>query len=134
MSTLRSVIVWVVVLILLALFSWGLVLYMQWPLWGTVAVFLGVLGTYFLIRFLVRLVQVYRSRSRMTQLTAADKGKAGKPLAPRALLTRKWSSAIATLRKSSLKRFGNRWHGGVVTSQRESARGHFADVTLLGFL
>lgn len=107
MSTLRTFIVWVVVLILLALFSWGLTLYMQWPLWGMAAVFLGVLGTYFLTRFVIRLVQVYRSRSRMTQLTAANKGNVGKPLAPRALLTRKWSAAIATLRNSSLKRIGN---------------------------
>ena len=81
MSTLRTFIVWVVVLILLALFSWGLTLYMQWPLWGMAAVFLGVLGTYFLTRFVIRLVQVYRSRSRMTQLTAANKSNVGKPLA-----------------------------------------------------
>ncbi len=107
MSALRTFIVWIVVLILLGLFSWGLTLYMQWPLWGMAAVFLGVLGTYLFTRFVIRLVQVYRSRSRMAQLTGANKSSVGKPLAPRALLTRKWSEAIATLRKSSLKRFGN---------------------------
>ena len=107
MSTLRSFIVWIVVLTLLGLFSWGLTLYMQWPLWGMAAVFLGILGTYFFTKFVIRLVQVYRSRSRMTQLTAANNAIVGKPPAPRALLTRKWSAAIATLRNSSLKRLGN---------------------------
>ena len=107
MSIFRKVLGWVVILVVLALFSWGLTLYMQWPLWGVAAVFFGVLGTYFLIRFCIRLVQVYRSRSRMAQLTAINNGKVVKPLAPRVLLTRKWSAAVATLRNSSLKRLGN---------------------------
>lgn len=107
MSILRSFMVWIVVLILLALLSWSLTLYMQWPLWGTAAVFLGVLGAYFLTKFVIRLVQVYRSRSRMAQLTAANKSNSGKLLTPRVLLARKWSAAVATLRNSSLKRLGN---------------------------
>ncbi len=107
MSKLRSFIAWTVVLILLALFSWGLTLYMQWPSWGMAAVFLGIFGTYFFTRFVIRLAQVYRSRSRMAQLTAANISNVGKPLMPRAVVTHKWSAAVATLRNSRLKRFGN---------------------------
>ena len=107
MKLLRTILVWIFVLIFLAFVSWGLTLFMQWPLWAAVAVFLGCLGMYALIRFAVRVFQVYRSRSRMTQLSAADQKKAVKQASPRALLTRKWTNAVATLRSSSLKRFGN---------------------------
>ena len=107
MKLLRTILIWAFVLVFLALFSWGLTLFMQWPLWAAVAIFLGCLGLYMLVRFTIRLVQVYRSRSRMTQLSAADQNKAAKLASPRVLLTRKWANAVATLRNSSLKRFGN---------------------------
>lgn len=107
MKLLRTILIWTFVLVFLALASWGLALFMQWPLWAAPAVFLGCLGLYALTRFTIRLVQVYRSRSRMTQLSAADQSKAAKQLSPRVLLTRKWTNAVATLRSSSLKRFGN---------------------------
>lgn len=107
MKLLRTILIWTFVLIFLVLASWGLTLFMQWPLWAALAVFLGCLGLYALTRFIIRLVQVMRSRSRMTQLSAADQGKAAKQASPRVLLTRKWTNAVATLRSSSLKRFGN---------------------------
>ena len=107
MKLLRTIFIWTIVLIILALASWGLALFMQWPLWGAAAVFLGSVGVYALVRFTTRLGQVYRSRSRMTQLSAADQSKAAKQLSPRILLKRKWTNAVATLRSSSLKRFGN---------------------------
>jgi type VI secretion system protein ImpL len=107
MGKLGTFLIWVIALVLLALVSWGVTLYMQWPLWAMLAVFLGVLGFYVLTRFIIRLVQVYRSRSRMAQLTAAGQGQVAKQMSPRAVLLRKWAGAVATLRNSSLKRFGN---------------------------
>jgi type VI secretion system protein ImpL len=107
MKALRTFLLWLLVLTVLALLSWGLALYMDWPLWAAVAVFFGVLGLYLLVRFIIRLVQVYRSRSRMTQLSAASQDKVAKQASPRAVLIRKWKTAAATLRASSLKRFGN---------------------------
>lgn len=107
MKALRTLLVWLLVLTVLALLSWGLALYMEWPLWAAVAVFLGVLGLYLLVRFIIRLVQVYRSRSRMAQLSPAGQDKAARQASPRAVLIRKWKTAAATLRASSLKRFGN---------------------------
>lgn len=101
---------WVVVLLLLALVSWGFALFMQWPTWTALAVFLGVLGCYFLVKFTIRLVQVFRSRSRMAKLSTASQGNVARQMSPRAMLLRKWSAAVATLRNSSLKRFGNPLH------------------------
>ncbi|MBI2727066.1 MAG: hypothetical protein HYX42_12540 [Polaromonas sp.] len=107
MGKLGTFLIWVFALVILALVSWGLTLYMQWPLWAMLAVFLGVLGLYALVKFTIRLVQVYRSRTRMAQLTAAGQGQVVRQASPRAVLLRKWNSAVATLRNSSLKRFGN---------------------------
>ena len=107
MKALRTIVLWLLALAVLALLSWGLALYMEWPLWAAVAVFFGVLGLYLLVRFIIRLVQVYRSRSRMAQLSSAGQDKVAKQASPRAVLIRKWKTAAATLRASSLKRFGN---------------------------
>ena len=107
MSTLRSVMVWLVALVLLGVVSWGVTLYMQWPQWTIAAFFLGVLGLYFLIKFAIRLVQVYRSRTRMAKLSGTEKKRSASALTPRAALIRKWTSATNIIRKSSLKRFGN---------------------------
>lgn len=107
MKALRTFLLWLLVLTVLALLSWGLALYMDWPLWAAVAVFFGVLGFYLLARFIIRLVLVYRSRSLMAQVSPANQDKAAKQSSPRAVLIRKWKTAAATLRASSLKRFGN---------------------------
>ena len=66
----------------------------------------GTLGLYFLLKFLRRVVLVMRSRSKMTRESRAEHRKALQ-VAPETLLTRKWKAAVATLRNSSLKRFGN---------------------------
>lgn len=107
MKALRTFLLWLIVLLVLALVCWGLVLYFDWPLWVAVALFLGAIGLYVLVRFGIRLVQVYRSRSRMARVSGADRGKAAQQASPRATLIRKWKGAVSTLRTSSLKRFGN---------------------------
>lgn len=98
---------WLAVLVVLALASWGLALYRGWPLWSALAVFLGVLAAWFLGRFLRRLWIVMRSRSKMTGQSEAHRAAMAKIASPEALLTRKWKDAVATLRTSSLKRLGN---------------------------
>ncbi|MES2509497.1 MAG: type VI secretion protein IcmF/TssM N-terminal domain-containing protein [Pseudomonadota bacterium] len=107
MGKIGTFLLWVLALLLLALVSWGVTLFMQWPLWALLAVFFGVLGLYLLVRFAIRLVQVYRSRTRMAQLTAAGQGPVIRQMSPRAVLLRKWTAAVTTLRNSSLRRFGN---------------------------
>ncbi len=110
MSKLRSFIVWLLILLVLGVVSWGLTLYMQWPQWTVAALFLGALGLYFLVKFMVRMVQVYRSRTRMAQLSGTVQTRAAGTLTPRAALIRKWTNATNIIRRSSLKRFGNPLH------------------------
>ena len=107
MSVLRSFIAWLLILLVLGVLSWGLTLYMEWPQWTIAALFLGVLGLYFLVKFAIRLVQVYRSRTRMVMQSGAVQKRAARALTPRAALIRKWTTATNLIRKSSLKRFGN---------------------------
>lgn len=107
MSTFRSFMVWLFVLVVLGVVSWGITLYMEWAIWTIAALFLGTLGLYFLVKFTIRLIQVYRSRTRMAKLSGTVQKRAAGSLTPRAALIRKWTTATNIIRKSSLKRFGN---------------------------
>ncbi|MGE4368628.1 MAG: type VI secretion protein IcmF/TssM N-terminal domain-containing protein [Burkholderiaceae bacterium] len=97
---------WCIVLVALALFSWGLTLYLAWPYWGGLAIFFGVIAVYFGIKLLRRLWVVSRSRVKLAASEAAGRTAVESPNGI-AELTRKWKEAIATLRSSSLRRFGN---------------------------
>lgn len=106
MKFLRSVIVWVVVLLLLAVCAWAIVLYLGWPAWSMVAIVCGALGLYLLYRFLRRLFVAARSRSAIAQpgKTARLRTEA---MSPQAVLRRRWKTAVDTLRRSGLRRSGN---------------------------
>lgn len=93
-------------LITLALFSWVVTLYLIWPAWGALAIFFGVIGAYFGVKLARRLWLVSRSRVKLAASEAAGRAQAEKSSA-QSDLTRKWKEAIATLRRSSLRRFGN---------------------------
>lgn len=107
MKLLGTLLLWVIALCALALSSWGVTLYMEWPVWIAVAMFFGFIALYFLTRFVIRMVRVLRSRSRLAQQSAETRSAISKQLTPEALLVRKWKAAVATLRNSSLKRLGN---------------------------
>lgn len=107
MKNFKVFLVWLVLLLVLALVSWGTVLYLAWPLWTAAALFLAALGAYFLAKALRRIFIVMRSRSKMTHPSEASRASMAKIASPEALLTRKWKEAVATLRNSSLKRMGN---------------------------
>ncbi len=94
-------------LIALALFSWVLMLYLSWPAWGGLAIFFGVIGAYFGIKLAKRLWLVSRSRVKLAASEAAGRLVQDKSNSAQSDLTRKWKEAIATLRHSSLRRFGN---------------------------
>ena len=110
MKLLRTFMLWLLALLLLAVLSWGMALFLEWPVWAAVATFLGCLGLYVLLRFVVRQIQVFRSRSRMAQLSAASQTKAAAAASPRALLSRNWKTAVGALRASNLRRLGNPLH------------------------
>ena len=110
MKLLRTFMLWLLALILLAVLSWGLALFLAWPAWAGVATFVGCLGLYVLVRFVSRQVQVFRSRSRMAQLSATSQTKAAAAASPRAVLLRNWKTAVGVLRASNLRRLGNPLH------------------------
>lgn len=94
-------------LVLLALLSWLFVLYMQWPLWGSAAIFLGLLAVYFGLKAIRRFWVISRVK---TKLLASErriqKTKQEGPAHQKALLD-KWRNAIGKLKQSQLRRFGN---------------------------
>ncbi|SPB14567.1 putative lipoprotein [Caballeronia novacaledonica] len=106
MKTLGIVLLWLLTLIVVALISWGVVLYFGWPLWVALAISAGVFALYFLVTFARRMVVMMRSRSR---LAAQSRALNAEPLAvsPETMLRRKWKAAVGTLRQSSLRTRGD---------------------------
>jgi type VI secretion system protein ImpL len=106
MKALRTVLFWLLALIVLALLSWGITLYLDWQIWASIAIFFGVLGFYLLVRTLRRLILAWRSRSIIASQRRAEED-AARLRSPRGELRRKFRDAIDRLRGSSLKRLGN---------------------------
>lgn len=106
MKTFRTVLLWLFALALLAALSWGLTLYLEWPLWASLAIFFGLLGAYFVVKVLRRLLLGWRSRSIIARQDLSAR-QAARRASPSATLTQQWRTAVATLRGSSLKRLGN---------------------------
>lgn len=106
MKTLRRILLWILILIVLGLCCWGLVLYLDWPTWMAIVLFLGLVGSYVLMRFLYRLYVVIRVRSTLTMQTVAQK-RQEQLISPESRLRGKWRNAVATLKASSLRRLGN---------------------------
>ncbi|KXU86899.1 hypothetical protein CR51_37230 [Caballeronia megalochromosomata] len=106
MKTLGIALLWLLTLIVVALVSWGVVLYFGWPLWVALAIFIGVFALYFFVAFARRMIVMMRSRSRLAAQSAAIHVEA--PAAsPETLLRRKWKAAVATLRQSNLRSQGD---------------------------
>jgi type VI secretion system protein ImpL len=105
MKILGIVLLWLIALIVLAVLSCGLTLYFNWPLWVALAVFVGGIALYFLLKFLRRMIILMRSRSRLAQQPQAR--RADPPMSPEKLLVRKWKTAVETLRHSNLRRLGD---------------------------
>lgn len=105
MKVLGKILLWLLALALLGVICWGLALYLAWPLWVAVALFAGCIGLYLLARFLRRIFIVRRSRSKLARLGAPLEAVA--QATPASTLARKWKAAVATLRKSSLRRLGD---------------------------
>jgi len=106
MKTLGIALLWLLTLIVVALVSWGVVLYFGWPLWVALAIVVGVFALYFFVTFARRMIVMMRSRSRLAAQSAAIHVEA--PAAsPETLLRRKWKAAVATLRQSNLRSQGD---------------------------
>jgi type VI secretion system protein ImpL len=96
-------------LVLLALFSWAVALYIGWEWWAGTMIFLAIIAVYLSFKLARRLWITVRSRVKLAQSEHALRQGGGDT---RVLsdITAKWKRAIQLLRKSSLKRFGNPLH------------------------
>jgi type VI secretion system protein ImpL len=96
-------------LVLLALFSWAVALYIGWEWWAGTMIFLAIIAVYLSFKLARRLWITVRSRVKLAQSEHALRQGGGDS---RVLsdITAKWKRAIQLLRKSSLKRFGNPLH------------------------
>lgn len=106
MKAVLSFFLWLLLLVLLGIVSWAVTLYLSWPYWGGLIIFFGVIGVYFGARLLRRLWYLSRSRVKLAASEAISHKASDKPSALTDL-TKKWKDGIATLRGSSLRRFGN---------------------------
>ncbi|NLC36631.1 MAG: LysM peptidoglycan-binding domain-containing protein [Alcaligenaceae bacterium] len=106
MKTFLRFVLWLIALVVLAVFSWAVSLYLSWPSWGWSLIFFGVLGAYFGIQLARRLWYLSRSRVKLAASEAAGRKVADKPNGL-GELTAKWKQGITTLKSSSLRRFGN---------------------------
>ncbi|WP_410497881.1 type VI secretion protein IcmF/TssM N-terminal domain-containing protein [Chitinibacter sp. S2-10] len=90
-------------LLILALGCWGVALWNEWPVWAALFLFFGVLGLYFLVRWIIRLVKGSLARSQMA--TPVEKPEPVQ--SAESALKAKWKEAISLLRNSNLRRLGN---------------------------
>ncbi len=93
-------IAWVIGLAILALACWILGVYFTWPLWQSVALFLGVIVTGLILAWLRRRWHAWRLRRRLARPTGAT-------VESTAQLDADWRAGLAALRHSRLSRFGS---------------------------
>jgi type VI secretion system protein ImpL len=102
-----KILVWVICLTALGLLSWLTGIWFDWPTWGGFGTFFGIIALYFAAKYLRRYWLAYRSKAALARSEAGSILKAGRSAAPLNDLANKFKEAVFTLKKSSLKRFGN---------------------------
>lgn len=107
MKILGTIFLWIVLVVILALISWGVVLYFAWPFWMVAALVAGGFGLYFLGRFTWRVMLVTRSRSLLAKQSTKLDSDVPAAISGEKQLAGKWKAAVATLRGSNLRRRGN---------------------------
>ena len=65
MRTALTTLLVVALLALLAIWSWLMVLFLEWPLWGAFAIFFGAIGTFFGLKALRSFILRTRMKSRL---------------------------------------------------------------------
>ncbi|UOD50062.1 type VI secretion protein IcmF/TssM N-terminal domain-containing protein [Orrella daihaiensis] len=97
----------IVLLALLAVLSWMVVLYLQWPFWGVFAIFFGVIAAYFGLKALRTIFVRTRVKARLLATESKAAMVASQQLDFKHDLLEKWKSAVGLLKKSQLRKFGN---------------------------
>lgn len=107
-KTVLTALLVVVLLLLLAVLSWLVVLYLEWPIWGAIAIFFGVIAVYLGGKALRRFYLISRSKSK---LLASERAAASTNITEkvdyRYTLSNKYKAAVQLLKGSQLRRFGN---------------------------
>ena len=99
-NKLLGVIAWVVGLAILALACWILGVFLTWPLWQSVALFLGLIVAGLVLAWLRRRWHAWRLRRRLARPTGAT-------VESTAQFDADWRAGLAALRQSRLSRFGS---------------------------
>lgn len=94
-------------LLALAMFSWLLVLFLSWPLWGALAIFFAVLAVYFGLKALRRFWIITRVKTKLMASERRIRIAGQQKPDYQDVLLKKWRSAIDRLKNSQLQRQGN---------------------------
>jgi type VI secretion system protein ImpL len=107
MRTVLTTLLVIALLALLAIWSWLMVLFLEWPLWGSFAIFFGMIGTYFGLKALRSYILRTRVKSRLLASENKSVQLASQKIDFKYELLEKWKSSINLLKNSQLRRFGN---------------------------
>jgi type VI secretion system protein ImpL len=98
-----KILLWLLALLLLAALCWAISLWNEWPPLTPIVLFIGAIGLYFLARFVWMQIDALRARS----VTATPVEKPEPEISAESALKRKWKDAIALLKQSNLRQYGN---------------------------
>ena len=106
MKSIGIALLWILGFAFLLLLCWVFVLIIDWPAWGAIPLFLGVIALYFLIKLLRRLWIVARSRARIAQ---SEVGSLVVDTQKSSInnVIHKWREGLHLLRSSTLRKYGN---------------------------
>ena len=102
-----KILIWAIALSVLAIFSWFTGIWFDWPVWGGFGTFFGIITLYFIAIYCRRYWLASRSRAALARSEKTSIIQSGNSIAPLNDLVNKFKDAVLTLKKSSLKRFGN---------------------------
>lgn len=107
MRTAITTLLVIALLALLAIWSWLMVLFLEWPLWGAFAIFFGVIGAYFGLKALRSFMLRRRVKTKLLASENKSAQLASQKIDFKYELLEKWKSSVNLLKKSQLRRFGN---------------------------
>jgi type VI secretion system protein ImpL len=106
MKSIGIALLWILGFAFLLLLCWVFVLIIDWPAWGAIPLFLGVIALYFLIKLLRRLWIVARSRARIAQSEVGSLVVDTQKSSIKNVI-HKWREGLHLLRSSTLRKYGN---------------------------
>lgn len=107
MRTALTTLLVIALLALFAIWSWLMVLFLEWPLWGAFAIFFGGIGAYFGLKALRSYILRTRVKTKLLASENKNAQLASQKFDFKYELLEKWKSSINLLKNSQLRRFGN---------------------------